>query len=181
MKKEIFEVVGVKIYESDLSKEALKRIKKEILNNWETRTEEEKVTAVKSQLMTGKDLKEMILQEEKGYCVSDTVVMEIINDEKFEMDDEIWQNLSKSSSSWAIREVAAKSSFPTADKLKAMLLLELKTYCDPDVIIAIINNKRTKMDENIWKEILMAEKNIREENQRYIKLYTSQNSQLQKI
>lgn len=154
MGKEIFEVLGVKVYETDLSKDALERIKVGILNNWETETIEERVSAVKLQLVTGEDLTAMLLLELETNCDPD-VIKVIISNEKFEMNEEIWQNLSKASS-WEVRVIAAESSIPKSNKLAEMLLLELETKCDPDVIKAIISNEKFEMNENIWKETLMS-------------------------
>ena len=152
----VFKFAGVPIYESDLSKEAVARLNKELVNQFNNAHRELTKTAIAEvEILTAKTLKEMLLITlKKGY---DLNVIEVIlsNPNLEEIDEGSWKDLSKHES-WAIRKIAAQSRFATEERLKEMLKHEVKAgkNLDSDVIKAILSNPNLEeIDEESWKDL----------------------------
>ena len=147
--KVAFKFAGVPIYESDLSKEAVARLNKELVNHIEVIM----VEISEIGILTEKTLKEMLLVKLKEG--NDLKVIESIlsNTNLKEIDEESWKDLSKHEN-WGIRRIAAQSRFATEERLKEMLKYEVKAGRDLEVIEAILLNSHLKeIDEGSWKDL----------------------------
>ena len=158
-RKIVFEFVGVQIYQSDLSEEAVTRLNEELVRkfhkaNWyDTRTE-----IAKSGILTTKSLNEVLLNQLENRIVvvehTSVIIRAILSNPNLEqIDEKIWKKLSENYE-WKLRKIAAESRFATEERLQEMIEHELKVGIASAVIEAILSNPNLKqIDEEIWTKI----------------------------
>ena len=154
-RKIAFKFAKVPIYESDLSKGAVARLNKELVNQFNNDHRElTKVEIAEAGILTAKTLKKMLLVTLKKENELKVIEAILSNPNLKELDEESWKALSEHRS-LAIRKIAVQCRFTTEERLKEMLKRELKARKKySDIIKAILSNPKLKeIDEESWKAL----------------------------
>ena len=153
-RKIAFEFVGVQIYESDFSKEAVSRLNEELVREFYNADRKiARTEIVKAGILTTKNLNEMLFEqlktgnEKERYNVIEAILS---NPNLEQIEEKIWKALSENYDS-SVRRSAAESRFATEERLQKMLKDELDKESELGVIEAILLNPNLEqIEEEIW-------------------------------
>ena len=146
-KEKEYKVAGESVYKSDLSRRALKRLNKKLVNRFIGASPKEKEEIAGAWILTKKSLATILQIELDEKEVTETVIKEILfNPNLNAVNEKIWKRLSESEND-GIRRISAMSKMATGKRLVEMLDRELEGKCNKDVVETIISNENISSTE----------------------------------